>query len=257
MKVLVIGATGSIGRHVVSQAIAAGHDTRALVRDQRRGESMLPAAAELVVGDGNDPAAIEQVVDGIDAIVFTHGSHGATGAAEEIDYGLVHSALTALKGRTVRISLMTSIGVTVHDGPHNRSTQAHDWKRRSERLVRVSGNPYTIVRPGWFDYNAPDERHIVFLQGDTRRAGNSSDGVIARDEIARVLVDALTIPEAAGKTLELVAEQGEEQADLTPDFAQLTPDHPGAYDAALDPDTLPLKREPSTVREQLESIKEN
>jgi uncharacterized protein YbjT (DUF2867 family) len=38
---------------------------------------------------------------------------------------------------------------------HSRVRRApgHDWKRRGERLVRASGLPYTIVRPGWFDYN--------------------------------------------------------------------------------------------------------
>ena len=82
---------------------------------------------------------------------------------------------------------MTAIGVTNRTGAYNLSTEAHDWKRRSERLVRASGLPYTIVRPGWFDYNAPDEHQLVLLQGDTRQAGNSSDGVIARRQIARNL----------------------------------------------------------------------
>jgi uncharacterized protein YbjT (DUF2867 family) len=40
---------------------------------------------------------------------------------------------------------MTSIGVTNRTGPYNRATEAHDWKRRSERLVRATGHPYTIV----------------------------------------------------------------------------------------------------------------
>ena len=79
---------------------------------------------------------------------------------------------------------MTAIGVTDRVGAYNRSTEAHDWKRRSERLVRASGLPYTIVRPGWFDYNKADEHRLVFLQGDTRHAGNASDGVIARQQSA-------------------------------------------------------------------------
>jgi len=41
------------------------------------------------------------------------------------------------------------IGVTNREGDYNRQTEAHDWKRRGERLVRASGLPYTIVRPGW------------------------------------------------------------------------------------------------------------
>ena len=59
--------------------------------------------------------------------------------------------------QNARIALMTSIGVTDRAGSYNRTTEAHDWKRRSERLVRATGLPYTIVRPGWFDYNAPDQ----------------------------------------------------------------------------------------------------
>jgi uncharacterized protein YbjT (DUF2867 family) len=111
--------------------------------------------------------------------------------AEAVDYGGVRNVLGALGSRNVRIALMTAIGVTDRTGSYNRTTQAHDWKRRSERLVRASGLPYTIVRPGWFDYNAPDQQRLVLLQGDRRHAGDSSDGVIARRQIAEVLVRSL------------------------------------------------------------------
>jgi len=57
---------------------------------------------------------------------------------------------------------MTAIGVTKH-------SPGHDWKFRGERLVRASGLPYTIVRPGWFDYNEPDQQRLVMLQGDRRQ----------------------------------------------------------------------------------------
>ena len=40
---------------------------------------------------------------------------------------------------------MTSIGVTNRTRAYNRATEAHDWKRRFERLVRATGHPYTIV----------------------------------------------------------------------------------------------------------------
>jgi dTDP-4-dehydrorhamnose reductase len=47
----------------------------------------------------------------------------------------------------------------------------------SERLVGASSNPYTIVRTGWFDYNQPDQRKIVMLQGDKRQSGSPKDGL--------------------------------------------------------------------------------
>ena len=128
----------------------------------------------MVLGDVTRPDTLPGAVDGVDAVVFTLGSDGAGKVgAESVDYGGVRNVLGALGSRTARIALMTSIGVTNRTGAYNRATEAHDWKRRSERLVRASGLPYTIVRPGWFDYNAPDERQLVLLQGDTRQAGDS------------------------------------------------------------------------------------
>jgi hypothetical protein len=46
------------------------------------------------------------------------------------------------------------------------------------------------------------------LQGDRRHAGTPEDGVISREQIAQVLVSALTNDEAKNKTFELVAERG-------------------------------------------------
>lgn len=60
---------------------------------------------------------------------------------------------------------MTTIGVTERLSTWNQRTEVHDRKRRAERLVRASGHPYIIVRPGWFDYNNDDEHRIVMLQG--------------------------------------------------------------------------------------------
>ncbi len=192
LKVLVVGSTGSIGRLVVSEAIGQGHAVRALIRNRDRARN-LPREAEVVIGDLTQPESLVEAVIGIDAVVFTHGSDesGKVGA-ESIDYGGVRNVLHALGLEKIRIALMTAIGVTDRLGSYNRSTEAHDWKRRSERLVRASGSPYTVVRPGWFDYNKPDEHQLVFLQGDTRHAGNHTDDVIARQQIAQVLVTSLT-----------------------------------------------------------------
>jgi len=97
-----------------------------------------------------------------------------------VDYSAVRNVFTALGTRTARITLMTTIGVAKH-------SRGHDWKRRGERLVRASGLPCTVVRPGWFDHNEPDQQRIELLQGDRRRAGDPSDGVVSRAQIAQVL----------------------------------------------------------------------
>lgn len=248
LSVLVVGASGSVGRLVVAEALRQGHAVRALLRDPA--SAPLPGGAQLVRGDLTQPHTLLAALDGIDALVFTHGSHGdRPDGYEQVDYGGVRAILQALPPRRVRIALMTAIGVTHRDGAYNRATGAPDWKRRSERLLRASGQPYTIVRPGWFDYNAPDQQRLVLLQGDRRHAGSPADGVVARQQIAEVLVYSLSDPAASGKTFELVALTGAAQADLGPLFAALDPDTPGALDARHDLANMPLADEPHRVQD--------
>lgn len=253
LTVLVVGATGSIGRLVVTEALRQGHAVRALVRDAARAHG-LPREAQRVVGDLTRPESLQAAVESIDAVVFTHGSAGGWAGAEQVDYGGVRNVLRLLGGRQVQIALMTSIGVTNREGAYNRSTQVHDWKRRGERLVRASGLPYTIVRPGWFDYNAANQQRLVFLQGDTRHAGDPSDGVVARQQIAEVLVNSLACEAARGKTLELVAEPGPASKDLEPLFAALEADAAGAIDAVRDAGNMPVDSEPAQVRDDLNAL---
>jgi uncharacterized protein YbjT (DUF2867 family) len=253
MNVLVIGGTGSIGELVVAEALRKGHTVRALARDATRARRQLKGA-EVIQGDLTQPDTITPAVDGMDAIVFTHGADGGKAVSEAVDYGGVRNALSALDGRTIRIALMSAIGVTDRTGSYNRSTQAHDWKRRGERLVRASGNPYTIVRPGWFDYNADDQHHLEFLQGDRRHAGDPSDGVVSRAQIAQVLVASLTSDAAQRKTLELVATKGAAQRDLEPLFAALESDVVGALDGVSDVANMDVIEEPQRVRDDLDRV---
>jgi len=255
--VLVVGATGGIGRLVVEEAVRQGHVVHALVRTPSRARR-LPPQAEVISGDVTRPETLTAAVGGIDAIVFTLGSDGAGKVgAETVDYGGVRNVLAALGSRTARIALMTSIGVTNRTGSYNRSTESHDWKRRAERLVRASGLPYTIVRPGWFDYNKVDEHQLVFLQGDTRQAGDSSDGVIARSQIAEVLVHSLSSDQALRKTFELVATKGPAQKNLDDLFAALDPDLDNGFDGVRDTPNQPLADEPQRVRDDLHTLSAN
>jgi len=254
MTVLVVGATGSIGRLVVNEAIRDGHTVRALVRSLGKGDQ-LPRRVQVVIGDVTRPDKLSTAVEGADAVVFTLGSDGeGKVGAESVDYGGVRNVLQALGSRTARIALMTSIGVTNRTSDYNRTTEAHDWKRRSERLVRASGLPYTIVRPGWFDYNGPDQHRLVLLQGDRRQAGNSSDGVVARPQIAQVLVHSLTSTHAIRKTFELVAATGPAPDDFDALFAPLVADPPNALDGIQDLANMPIMDEPQRVRDDLNAV---
>ena len=75
---------------------------------------------------------------------------------------------------------MSSIGVIATAGS---SRELLSWKRRGERLLRASGLPYTIVRPGWFDAGTATEQHIDLRQGHL-----TDYGPVRREHVAETLV---------------------------------------------------------------------
>lgn len=255
MHVLVIGANGSIGRLAVKHALACGHSVRALVRSEMKGASIevpetLPRP-EILVGDLTREEDLARALEGIDAVIFCHGSSGIRLGMRDIDYGTVMRTLRALHGRRVRIVLMSAVSVTARGGMYNRLTGICDWKRRAERIVRASGLPYTIVRPGWFDCNGPTEHRLVWRHGDRFISGSPDDGRVSREQIASVLAAAVASASAVGKTFELVAEQGEDTLDREALFAAVPADVPGAEDAPGDRPNQPVSEEPESVRSEL------
>src|SRR5438132_13691211 len=68
--ILITGATGYIGRHLVARMVAQGERPRVLVRDLKRAAQILPTDnVELVQADTLDPNALQAAVQGVDTIV--------------------------------------------------------------------------------------------------------------------------------------------------------------------------------------------
>ncbi|MCE7002270.1 NAD(P)H-binding protein [Kibdelosporangium philippinense] len=63
MTILVTGATGLVGRHVVGQLVQAGESVRALTRDQAK--ARLPEGVEVCQGDLLDPASAVPALEGV------------------------------------------------------------------------------------------------------------------------------------------------------------------------------------------------
>jgi len=241
--VLIVGTTGRTGRLIVEAAARHDMQPRALVRDPDRARPLVPAA-EVVKGDLEDVSTLTQAVSGIDAVIFAHGSDRDVrpDAFERIDYGGVAHLLRALDGRRPRIVLLSTFFVTHRDHAFNDGGHALDWKRRSERLVRASGAPHTIVRPGWLDQTAAGEDAVVLKQGDLMEAG------VSRQQVAETAVRSLLTDTATGKTFELFAAPGPATQDWARLFAALKPDTPGRLDSVDDPANLPLSSEPDAVK---------
>ena len=81
MKLAVLGATGSVGRELVTQALAAGHEVTALVPEQPKPGEIDDRVA-LVLADAKSAEAVERTVAGSDAVVSALGH--AKGAPDDI-----------------------------------------------------------------------------------------------------------------------------------------------------------------------------
>jgi putative NADH-flavin reductase len=158
MRLTIFGATGGTGTCLVRQAVAAGHEVTAVVRDPAR--LAVPASPRLhaVTADVLDPASIVTSVAGVDAVVSAIGPR--TGGRTTISQDSVHSIIQAMgKAGTRRlITVSGSIVADEGDGPAlryllkplARATQLRYVcadMRRAEAEVRDSQLDWTIMRP--------------------------------------------------------------------------------------------------------------
>ena len=74
MKVLVTGATGTVGRHVVGALRARGVAVRAFVRDGDKATALFGADVELAIGDFADRASLDRALEGIDRVFLACGN---------------------------------------------------------------------------------------------------------------------------------------------------------------------------------------
>ncbi|MFD0890657.1 SDR family oxidoreductase, partial [Streptosporangium algeriense] len=105
MTILVTGATGNIGRHVVRGLVGAGQRVRAMVRDPRTAGALLPEGVELVHGDFTKPGTWPDALRAVERVyLFPYAYQGpsVTGpgfVAEAVAAGVrrfvVHSAAAA------------------------------------------------------------------------------------------------------------------------------------------------------------------
>ena len=156
MKLAIFGATGKTGRHLVEQALAAGHSVTALARDPAR----LPQTHDrltVVPGDVRDPAAVAQTIAGAEAVLSVLGPTGSQ-PDFAVSRGTDH-ILAAMKVHGVR-RLIISAGAGVRD-PLDKPTLLHAYfgtlvKVLSKNVyldmlqvvdkVRASDVDWTIVR---------------------------------------------------------------------------------------------------------------
>jgi uncharacterized protein YbjT (DUF2867 family) len=155
MKLTVFGATGGTGRHVVDQALAAGHEVRAVVRDPSRLDANR-AGLEVVVADIMEPAAIVEAVTDRDAVISSIGTREPL-KPTTVCADSARSIIEAMhRAGTKRLIVVSGSGPFVEgDGFLMRRIKPLMGRIlrgfadfvAMEAIVRESGLAWTILRP--------------------------------------------------------------------------------------------------------------
>ncbi len=193
MRVLIIGASQGIGLEATRQALAAGHQVRALSRSASR-MTLSDPRLEKVAGDALRQQDVQSALVGVDAVIQCLG----------VGFGDLFSPVTLFSEATrVLLAAMAAQGVkrllcvTGFGAGDSRASihclqrvpfqlafgRAYGDKSIQERLIKDSGLDWTIVRPGVLMNGQVTGRYQVLVEPTAWR-----NGLIARADVAEFLV---------------------------------------------------------------------
>lgn len=201
MNVLIIGANGKIGQHVVSKLQESSeHNVIAMVRNKEQiakfEEQGVTTALVDLEGSIDD---IASVAKGVDAVVFTAGSGGHTGADKtmmiDLD-GAIKSMEAAKQAGVKRFIIVSAIGVHHRDRWINSAPYYSAAKHYADVWLERSGLDYTIVRPGQLTNDSGT--------GKVKVAVDLERGQIPREDVASTIVASLENNHTIGKAFDMI-----------------------------------------------------
>jgi uncharacterized protein YbjT (DUF2867 family) len=203
--ILIIGASGFLGREVTKLLLSKGEQVRLFVRTPARVEDLKQAGAEVMQGDLIDPPSLVQACQGVDRVLAAaHSLLGKGRYKSEAVDDSGHRALidTAKAAGVAHFVYMSMLGVSP-DHPF-------DFARRKyaiEEYLKASGLSYTILRPSWY---MEQNVHIfngksILENGKTRMLGKGTKlrNFVAARDVAQFAVRALMDPTLKNRTIDI------------------------------------------------------
>jgi putative NADH-flavin reductase len=196
VKLVIFGATGGTGQHLVDQACAAGFDVTAVVRNAAQLADQ--PRLSVVQADVMDPAQIDGATAGCDAVISAIGSReGRTPTTVCEDSA--SAIITAMREHGARrLVVVSNSGMVIDEGddPVTRYAvkpilgrvlrHAFADMRRMEKLVTASGLDWTIVRPPRLTDRPRTGRYRTAINRNVRRGY-----VVARADVADLVLRCL------------------------------------------------------------------
>nr|YP_002048699.1 putative chaperon-like protein for quinone binding in photosystem II [Paulinella chromatophora]ACB42489.1 putative chaperon-like protein for quinone binding in photosystem II [Paulinella chromatophora] len=214
MHVLVVGATGTLGRQIARRARDEGHQVRCMVRSPRKASFLQEWGCELTRGDLLEIDSIEYALEGMDAVI-----DAAT--ARPTDQGSVYitdwegklNLLRACEHHNVkRFIFLSLLGAKRH-----RSVPLMDIKYCTEKLLTNSGLDYTIIQGAAFMQGVIGQFAIPVLESQTVWvSGNPAPiAYMNTQDMARFAVAALNRQETICKSFPVVGPKAWNTGEIT------------------------------------------
>ena len=212
MSIVITGATGQLGRHVVesllqrnvpaTEIVATGRSIEKLADFQARGVQVKPM-------DYSDPASVAKALKGARKVLLISGSE----VGQRVDQH--RTVIEAAQAEGVELVAYTSIANA--DTTGMKLAAEH---QATEALLKESGVPFAILRNGWYLENYTDQLPGALAQGAL--AGSAGEGKVSaasRADYAEAAAAVLVADNQAGKIYELGGDHAFTLAELAEEIS--------------------------------------
>jgi uncharacterized protein YbjT (DUF2867 family) len=203
MNLLIVGATGTLGRQITRRALDEGHQVRCLVRSLRKAAFLKEWGAELVPGDLCEPETLKPAFEGIDAVIDAATTRATDSLSiRQVDWQGKVNLIQATKAANVDRFIFFSI----LDAEKFPNVPLMEIKRCTELFLAESGLNYTILRPCGFMQGLIGQYAIPILEGQSIWVMGEMAPTAYMDtqDIAKFAVRALSVPATEKQTFPVV-----------------------------------------------------
>ena len=203
MNLLVVGATGTLGRQVARRALDQGYQVRCLVRNLRKASFLKEWGAELVKGNICDPTTLPPALEGIDAVIDAATARASDSLSiKQVDWEGKVNLIKAVKASEIKRYIFFSI----LDAEKYPNVPLMDIKHCTELFLAQSDLDYTILKLCGFMQGLISQYAIPILDNQAVWVTGESSSIAYMDtqDIAKFAVRTLEVPETEKQTFPVV-----------------------------------------------------